>query len=458
MSKDFETNERLSLKRKGLTDDNVINALIEHKKKTPYMQKKRLPTEMYDKVNLMCRKYMDRMARFEVDYNFVIDVEKFKNTMICCLECVPFMHSKVINSPISPYWKVVDYHIDDMVKVFYIDEIEPARMNFFKNSIPLSSNVQMHIGVFICNNKTYICFYWNHMCFDGGGYKAFWKDVCKNYTNYVENNIPPISFSSGSRKYTEVYKDMPEDKKKRAKKQLANISPKIKRTLPFTKEKTDEVIIAHKEISENSFNKALTLAKEMNATVTDIILASYITALGNICSLKQTDELSVACAVDLRRHIKDLSNIGYTNHVSFIHCHLAQKGKDFKDTLYKVSEKTKDLKNDEFIGLHGLPLLNFAYKSMTYIQAETLVKLFYNNPVLSVSNVGPIDTIGFSLAHNEPFSAFVAGSAKNKPCAVMTCLTINGLLKVSICLRGNEEDEKVLDRFLTEFKNIIESI
>lgn len=454
---DFQM-ESNNLKNKGLHDENVIKALIERKENTPYMQKKRLPTEMYDKVNLMCRNYMDRMARFEVDYDFVIDIEKFKTTIICCLECAPFMHSKVINSPFAPYWKVSDYHIDDMVKISFPDDIDKAREEFFKNSIPLSSNVQMHIGVFIYNEKTYICFYWNHMCFDGGGFKSFWTDICKNYTEYAENNIPPVNFSSGSRKYTDVYKDMSPEKAKKAKKQLANVSPKAKRTLPFSDEKTENVIISAREISAENFTKALHYAKSIGATATDILLAAYITALGKVSALSADDDISVACAVDLRRHIKDLSSIGYTNHVSFIHCALERKGEDFKETLALVAQKTKELKSDEFIGLHGLPLLNFAYSSMTYIQAETLVKLFYNNPVLSVSNVGPIDKDAFSLAQNKPFSAFVAGAAKNKPCAVMTCLTIDGVLKVSICLRGNEQDKLVLEKFFTEFKNTIDNI
>ena len=454
---DFQK-EAESLKKKGLNDENVIKALIKHKEKTPYMQKKRIPTEMYDKVNLMCRNYMDRMARFEVDYDFVIDIEKFKATVICCLECAPFMHSRVINSPIAPYWKVADYHIDDMVKVSFPDDIDKAREEFFKNSIPLLSNVQMHMGVFIHNKKTYICFYWNHMCFDGGGFKAFWTDICKNYTEYVENNTPPVNFSSGSRKYSDVYKDMTKEKLKRAKKQLANISPKAKRTLPFTNEKTNEVIISSREISAEKFKQALAYAKSVGATATDILLAAYITALGKVSGLTPQNDISVACAVDLRRHMKDLSQIGYTNHVSFIHCTLDEKGVDFKETLSLVAKKTKELKDDEFIGLHGLPLLNFAYSSMTYIQAEILVKMFYNNPILSVSNVGAIDKDAFSMAHNKPFSAFVAGAAKNKPCAVMTCLTIDGTLKTSICLRGTEEDKKVLETFFTEFKNTIEEI
>ncbi len=156
--------------------------------------------------------------------------------------------------------------------------------------------------------------------------------------------------------------------------------------------------------------------------------------------------------------MKSLDNVGYTNHVSFIHCALDEKGADFKETFKKVSAKTKELKNDDFIGLHGLPLLNIAYKSMVYLQAETIVKLFYNNPILSVSNVGQIEKCGFEISNNPPFSAFVAGAAKNKPCAVMTSLTVNGKLSASICLRGDDDDKAVLNRFFDIFKEEIENI
>ena len=187
-------------------------------------------------------------------------------------------------------------------------------------------------------------------------------------------------------------------------------------------------------------------------TITD-----YIDALKKVAGFSNEEGISVSCATDLRRHIKDLSTIGYTNHVSFSHCAINRMGADLKETLSIVSQKTKELKADEFMGLHGIPLLNFAYKTMIYAQAEPIVNLFYRNPTLSVSNVGKIDTVAFSLAGNKPFSAFVAGAAKNKPCAVMTALSINGDLSVSICLRGNKKDEEILQSFFTEYENNIKS-
>ena len=458
MDFEFIKSEALSLIRKGLTDEKVIKDLIAFKDENPHLLKKTLPCEMYDKVNLMCRKYMDRLARFEVDYDFLVDEEAFKNVAVCALESAPVLHSQVIKSPFAPYWHVADYNVNEFVFAKEVEDLEKAKKDFFSRQISLESNIQFNIGLFYHQGRTYILFIWNHMCMDGGGFKAFWGDFCKAYTDYTLKGISPLCFSTGSRSYTEVYKDMEPDFRKKAKLQIANISPRDKHRFPFENDNIEsDVVIVSRKIEKEYFDKAVTYTKAQGGTVNDLLVASYIDALKKVAGFNDDESISVSCATDLRRHIKDLSSIGYTNHVSFSHCAIERMGNDLKETLSLVSKKTKELKADEFMGLHGLPLLNFAYKSMIYLQAEPVVKLFYRNPTLSVSNVGAIDTDAFSLAGNKPFSAFVAGAAKNKPCAVMTALSINGDLSVSICLRGNKRDEEILERFFTEYENNIKS-
>ena len=138
-------NEILLLKRKGLTDEKVAEALVTLKRSNPSLSKKKLPCEMYDKVNLMCRKYMDRLARFELDYDFTVDIEKFRNVAVCCLETVLCLRSQVINHPVSPYWKVSDYNVDEFVTVKETDNIHKEREEFFSREIPLKSNIQMNV-------------------------------------------------------------------------------------------------------------------------------------------------------------------------------------------------------------------------------------------------------------------------------------------------------------------------
>lgn len=452
------TQEAQSLKSKGLTDDKVIKDLIAFKQQNKKLLKKRIKCEMYDKINLMCRKYMDRMARFEVDYDFTIDEEAFKNVAICALESAPVFHSRVINNAIAPYWKPADYHVNDFVIAKNVTDLEKAKQEFFSREIPLKNNVQMNIGLFYHQGKSYVLFIWNHMCMDGGGFKAFWSDFCKAYTDYVLNGKSPTCFSTGSRAYDEVYKDMPADFKRKAKLQLANVSPRDKHRFPFENNNVEkDVIIASRKISKEHFDKAVAYTKGCGGTVNDLLVAAYIDALKKVAGFNPDEGISISCATDLRRHIKDTSTIGYTNHVSFSYCAVEKMGANLKETLLIVSKKTKELKNDAFMGLHGIPLLNFAYKTMIYAQAEPIVSLFYRNPTLSLSNVGKIDTTAFALAGNKPFSAFVAGAAKNKPCAVMTALSINGELSVSMCLRGNQKDKELLEKFFTEYENNIKS-
>ena len=457
MKIDYNT-EAQALREKGLTDEKVIEDLIRFKEQNPQLLKKTLPCETYDKINLMCRKYMDRLARFEVDYDFLVDEEAFKNVAVCALESAPFLHSQVIRNPITPYWKAANYNVNEFVFAKKVDNLEKAKKEFFSREIPLKSNIQFNIGLFYYKGRTYILFIWNHMCMDGGGFKAFWSDFCKAYSDYVLKGISPICFSIGSRKHTEVYKDMDPAFKKKAKMQLANVSPRDKHRFPFTNDsKETDVVIVSRKIPKEYFDKAVAYTKSQGGTVNDLLVASYIDALKKVANFNGDESISISCATDLRRHIKDPSTIGYTNHVSFSHCAVEKMGNNLKETLVIVIKKTKELKSDEFMGLHGIPLLNFAYKSMIYLQAEPIVKFFYRNPTLSVSNVGKIDTVAFSLADNKPFSAFVAGAAKNKPCAVMTALSINGDLSASICLRGNKNDEELLEKFFTEYENNIKS-
>ncbi len=420
-------------------------------------RKGKLPLEMYDKVNYMCRNFMDRMGRFELDYPFRIDSEAFRAVTVRFLEKALVFRSTLIKNPIAPFWRVMDYNIDDAVIVSQPENLNAAREAFFSQEIPTSSNLQIKIALLYYGEATCVCIIWNHMCMDGGGFKSFWSDFCKSYTDYVNNVNSGTGFSEGSRSFFEVYSDFEKEDKAKAKRLfIAPFAPKQKHRLPFSQgEENCRVVIESKEIADEIFIAAKNVCKKEGATVNDLLIASYIDALGRLIDIKENEAVSIAYAVDLRRYIKDKSTIGYTNHVSFAHCSLSQKGATIIETLRRVASVNAKTKQDKFMGLHGLALLNFGYKSMIYAQAELVIKAFYKNPMLAVSNVGALDAASFSLCGNEPCGAFVAGSAKNKPCAMMTALTLKDNLFLSICVRGNEQDRKILKRFFNEIEKSI---
>ena len=432
----------------GLGDENLIISLIEKELKESFVVPKKLKAEMYDKVNYMCRRYMDRIARFELDYDFVPDVDALKYALICIFEAAPVFHSQFIDNHIVPYWKVCDYHIDEVLSVIYTDDFLKSAEEFLLKDIPVTSNVQFTVGLLIKGRESKLCFAWNHMLIDGGDFKHFVIDLFRNYNAYIENKTMPLDFRTGTRSYKSVYEDFSEELKSKANLQLAGVSPHDKHTLPFAeKTENDEKFIARKSVPSAIFNKARETVKKYEGTVNDLIATAYISAVYEMCNLPENERVGISCAVDLRRYIKNIKRTGYTNHTTFMPCVVEGKGESVFDILKQVVECNKKNKEDKFMGLHGLPLLNFAYSSMVYIQAEFFVGLFYNNANLAISNVGAMDLDALSLNGNKPIGAAVAGAAKKKPCAMMTALTINGKLQLSICSVGNEKDKEMLEKF-----------
>ncbi len=408
----------------------------------------KLKAEMYDKVNWMCRCYMDRIARFRLDYDFVPDEAAFKKALSSLYDAAPVFHSRFMNNPIAPYWKVCDFRIEESLTFEATDDVEKSAYDFLVKGVSIKDSTQMKIAVFHKDGKCALCFRWNHMLMDGGGFKQLARDLFKAYDETVREGKCNGSFLTGSRAYTEVYKDFDREKKKKAKSQILGNSAHEKKTLPFTKKNGREKnILIFKKIDAEVFNSAAKKGKELGATANDVLVASYIRSAYKLIGCDKNEKMCISCAVDLRRHMKNPDSIGYTNHTTFMPCTVNGMGETMADTVRAVAECNKKNKEDPFLGLHGLPLLNFAYKAMTYLQAEPTVRLFYANANLALSNVGKVDKKLFSLDGNEPTDAFVAGGAKVKPCAAVNALTLDGRLTLSMTIQGTDEDKAMVERF-----------
>lgn len=429
---------------RGLTDEKIIADIIKNEKTIP----QRLPAELYDKVNYMCRRWMDRIARFEIEYDFIPNIRVLKTVLLCLIESAPVFHSRFIDNHINPYWKVSDYHIDDIFSVRETMNLERSADDFLLQGIPTESNVQIKIGLFFCEGKCRLCFIFNHMCMDGGGLKSFLNDMFKGYDSYMKNGTVSVYHSNKSRAYERVYDDMSEADRKSAKKLFAAVSSKDKHTLPFAETKdSDRKIFVRKKIGADIFEPARLKAKELGATANDLISAAYIRAFYDVSGCSESERVGISSAVDLRRYMKHPENIGYTNHTAFTPCIVDSKGETMADTLKAVAKSTQEVKKDKFMGLHGQPLLNLGFKTMIYAQAEFITSLGYTNANLSVSNVGAIRPESLAFDNVAPTAVWVGGGAKEKPCAAVNVLSYNGELMLSTCFKGNESDRRMLLNF-----------
>lgn len=419
---------------------------------------RRLNAELWDKMHYLFRDYNDRMVHVELRYDFEIDIEILKTVLICFFEKAPVLHSSFTDNHLHPYWTVKDYHIDEVLTVKNVneEELDSEINDFLIQHIPTDSNIQMKVAVFNHSGKSVLCIVENHMCMDGGDFKYFLKSLCKNYNDYVENKISPIDFKTGTRSFESVYEDFSSAEKQMAKRLYKNVNSRDEHAFPLTQDDIrDSSFIARRKVSADVFNKIKEVGKKHGATINDMLVAAYFHSIYELADFNKNDSVSISCAIDLRRHIKDSQDLGVTNHTAWMQCKVPRCGRDIFETLTYTVNSVNQFKKDRFIGLHGLPLLSLGYKILPHAASEEIIKIGYSNPLLAMSNIGVLDEKSLALAGNEPTDGFMSGAVKYKPYVLLSVTSMRKELTFSMCVRGNDEDKKIVEHFFDIFESNI---
>ena len=409
---------------------------------------RKLNAELWDKVHYLFRDFNDRMVHVELHYDFEIDVEALKTVLICFFEKAPVLHSSFKDNHVSPYWIVKPYRIDDVLTVSHPDDLDEAINTFLTQYIPPDSDLQMKVALFLKDGKSTLCIVENHMCMDGGDFKYFLKAFCKNYNDYVEKGISPIDLREGTRSYEAVYHDFSPTEQRMARNLYKNVCAKDDHKFPLTPDSIrDRSFIARRKIDEDKFAKIKAAGKKHGATINDMLVAAYFYSLYELAGYPESDSVTISCAIDLRRHIKDVSDEGLTNHTAFMQCNIPERGQDIFQTLQYVVHSVNKFKHDKFMGLYGLPLLKLGYNILPHAASEEIIKIGYSNPLLAMSNIGILEVDKLSLDGHEPVDGFMTGAVKYKPYVLLSATTMRNVITLSMCVRGNEEDEKTVERF-----------
>ncbi len=411
---------------------------------------RKLNAELWDKMHYLFRDFNDRMVHVELRYDFEINIDALKTVLICFLEKAPVLHSSFTDNRIHPYWTVKDYKIDDVLTVKEVSEAELdfEINNFLIQYIPPDADVQMKVAVFNHNGKSVLCVVENHMCMDGGDLKYFMKALCQNYNDYIESGISPVDLRTGTRSYESVYEDFSTGEKRLAKNLYKNVNSKDDHGFPFTPNSIrDKSFIAKRKIPASKFDEIRFAGKKHGATINDMLLTAYFYALYELAGFDSREGISISCAVDLRRHLKSSEGQGVTNHTAWMQCRVPERGANIFETLNFVVQSSNQFKEDKFIGLHGLPLLSFGYKILPLAASEEVIKIGYANPLLAMSNIGILEVDKLALEGHEPIDGFMSGAVKYKPYALLSVTSVRKELTLSMCVRGNDEDKLIVDKF-----------
>ena len=420
---------------------------------------RRLNAELWDKMHYLFRDFNDRMVHVELNYDFIPDIEALKTVIICAFEKVPVLLSKFVDTKLSTHWQVKSYDIDDVFSVSYPENVQEAVDEFLTQYIAPDADIQMKIALFIKDGKSTLCMVENHMCMDGGDLKYFLQAFCDNYSKYVTDGISPVEFRTGSRSYDDVYSGFSKTEAGVAQRLFKNINAKDNHKFPLTPNNIrDKSFIARKKFSEETLAKLKVKGKELGATINELLLASYFYSVYELAGYPKTDKVMISNAIDLRRHMDNVEDKGFTNHTSWMQCAIPERGRDIFETIQYVIRSSNKFKKDKFMGLYGLPLLNFGYNILPHAASEEIIKIGYSNPLMAMSNIGVLKGEHFALAGHEPTDAFMSGAVKYKPFVLLTATTYRNVITLSMCVRGNEEDKKIVNDFFSLMEKNINTI
>ena len=421
--------------------------------------KRRLDAELWDKMHYLFRDFNDRMVHVELKYDFVPDIDALKTVLICAFEKVPVLHSGFVDNKLWTHWDIMPYRIDDIFTVEYPDDIEKAVDDFLTQYIAPTESIQMKVALFIKDGKSSLCMIENHMCMDGGDLKYFLQEFCENYSKYVTDGISPVNFRAGSRAYNDVYSGFSKTEAGVARRLFKNINERDDHRFPLTADNiSDRSFIARKKFSEDTLNKLKIKGKELGATINELLLASYFYSVYELAGYPESDKIMISNAIDLRRHMDSVEDKGFTNHTSWMQCAVPERGKDIFETVKYVVESSNKFKKDKFMGLYGLPLLNFGYSFLPHGVSEEIIKIGYSNPLMAMSNIGILNGQHFALCGKEPVDAFMSGAVKYKPFVLLTATTYNKVITLSMCVRGNDKDKEIVNRFFDLMERNINTI
>lgn len=414
-------------------------------------QKHKMKAEMWDRMQFLFRNYYDRMVHLKLRYDGKIDIELLKSAVLFMVEKAPVLHSSFNTTVTKPYWQEEKYDVNDIVSFSLADDAEKASDKFLSGVIPYDNNVQIKVAVFEQGEKSVLAILVNHMCMDGGDFKYFISTLVSNYNALKRNDYSALKMKSGSRSHEQVYSKFTDSDLKRARGLYKNVGKNkdAKIEFPWSEPSDNDVNrIAVREIDENRFSKMRAVAKKLGITVNDAVMAITCRTMYELCDLKNDTPLTVACAIDLRRHIiEGGAEGGLTNHTAWLACRTTEKGASMRDTVVNVIRSMNKYKRDKFIGLYSLPLLNLAYTIFTQDMAEFAIKHGYDNPLLAVSNMGMLGDDKLAFSGTKLRGGYISGATKYKPYFLMSVTTLCGKLSFSTSFRGSDKDVEIVNRY-----------
>jgi len=399
------------------------------------------------------REFNDNTVRFVLNYPGIVNVDILRKAIKAVVESVDVLHGTFFTEGIGAHWKLND-NMDESNYFLYVQTSgDPAVTANSLSLLPVYSEdkVQIHCTLVQSESASSVVVRMSHLVVDGGDGKYLLAKLAEAYNLIAKTgSTEGLQIKNGSRAPEKVYDKVSREDMKKLQKSSPS-STDIRSFYPYPNEETGRNRLVLATIPADVMNDARKKAKNVGASVNDMMMAAIYHAYGKLPDVDAAAPMSINSTMDLRRHCVHGESEGLCN-MSGSFMTVLEKGvtTSFGETLAIIAQQTKKVKENPLAGLEGMPIVHSLARNMPIgILLEIMGKVYGTAPV-GVTNLGNLKCADFALDGIVPNSGIFAGPLKKKPGMQISVISFDGQCVLAVAVQCTDEDVAVLQGTLND--------
>jgi NRPS condensation-like uncharacterized protein len=408
--------------------------------------------EAFDQMQLLwdVKRFNDHQLRCVLRFRHRLDAEALRNAVNSSIEAFPILGTRYVRGR-KPHWTSLDEK--DFGRAFVAARTDAEFEEFVAAKV--DEGIGPQVRVCLLNAKPFaLALKMNHMVCDAADFKAYLYFLCGLYTRGIPD--------SGNRRG-----EVTEDRSVRRVLASFGLVTRIKSAFLQSNQNNHAGGVPFPLSGGGGESKPLVLTRKLDrekttaikrygqaqgATLNDVLLTAFYRCLFRRLDLRSGAVLRIPVMVDMRRYLAESGGVSsLTNFTSTVSTTLQCKSAEsFGGTLRRV-KALMDQRKRSNLGLNGFIKLDRAYRIFGAKIANRLLMSRMNHPLISMTNMGALDSDRMSFGDQRPWDALLCGSIKYKPYFQLSVSSYEEQLTLGINLLGNSIDQ---DRILTLFDEL----
>lgn len=396
------------------------------------------------------KRFNDHQLRCVLRFEHRLDAKSLSRAVNASIRAFPILATRYICGR-RPHWTTLD--TGDLRRALVVARDETEFEGFVASKVDESIGPQ--VRVCLLNSAPFsIALKMNHMVCDAADFKAYIYFLGDMYTGVTPDPCYGLGESIEDRSVRRVLK-------------CFSLGVRVKSLLlesnqnnhsggsrfPLSGSHETPPFVLTRKLGRGRTATIKRYGKAKGATLNDVLLTAFYRSLFRRLNLSHGAKLRVPVMVNMRRYLPETNGaLSLSNLTSTVSTELNCKSRErFEDTLVRV-KSVMDQRKRSNPGLNGFIKLDRAYRILGRTIANRLLMAKMTHPLISMTNMGALDSHRMSFGDQRPCDAFFSGSIKYQPYFQLSASSYDGELTLGVNVLGSNSDRDCILSFFDEIE------